>query len=85
MKVIIDIPEIPKNDKQRWALANGTPYSYGEWIFDGVFHDGSNTIDGDMYHCSVCKRSIVTSVTRVTDIFPFCHCGADMRKEGDQK
>ena len=35
MKVIVDIPEIPKNDKQRWALANGTPYEerpHGEWI-----------------------------------------------------
>lgn len=32
MKVIIDIPEIPTNDKQRWALANGTPYAHGEWI-----------------------------------------------------
>ena len=33
MKVIVDIPEIPKNDKQRWALANGTPYGQQEaWI-----------------------------------------------------
>ena len=35
MKVLIDIPEIPKNDKQRWVLANGTPYEerpHAEWI-----------------------------------------------------
>ena len=61
-----------------------TSRPHGEWIFDGVFHGGDNPIDGDMYHCSVCKRSIVTSVKRVTDIFPFCHCGADMRKEGNR-
>lgn len=33
MKVVIDIPEVPKNDKQRWALTNGTPYEERpQWI-----------------------------------------------------
>lgn len=32
MKFVIDIPEIPQNDKQRWVLVNGTQYPHGEWI-----------------------------------------------------
>lgn len=56
---------------------------HGEWIFAGVCHDENNPIDSDTYYCSICKRSISTSLTRPEDLFPFCHCGADMRpKEG---
>lgn len=51
----------------------------GEWIFDGVYRDENNPIDSDVYHCSICKRSITTTLTRPTDLFPFCHCGAEMR------
>lgn len=51
----------------------------GKWIFSGVEHTSDNPIDSDSYYCSVCKRSISTTLTRPTDLFPFCHCGADMR------
>lgn len=42
----------------------------GEWVHD---YD-------DFYHCSICKRSIITTLTRPTDLFPFCHCGAEMKE-----
>jgi hypothetical protein len=51
----------------------------GKWIFSGVEHTDDNPIDCDSYYCSLCKRSISTTLTRPTDLFPFCHCGADMR------
>ncbi len=54
---------------------------HGEWIFSGVEHTADNPIDSDSYYCSICKRSISTSLTRPEELFPFCHCGADMRKE----
>lgn len=57
----------------------------GKWIFSGVEHSSDNPIDCDSYYCSVCKRSISTTLTRPTDLFPFCHCGADMRKEDSRE
>lgn len=56
---------------------------HGKWIFDGVYHDSNNPIGSDMYHCSICKRSIITTLTKPTVLFPFCHCGADMQEEGN--
>lgn len=56
---------------------------HGEWIFSGVEHTSDNPIDSDSYYCSICKRSISTTLTRPEDLFPFCHCGADMRKRGE--
>lgn len=53
---------------------------HGVWIFDGVYRDENNPFDNDMYHCNLCKRSIMTACIRPEDLFPFCHCGADMRK-----
>ena len=67
------------------ALRNGTPYEErpkGKWIYDGIYHDNDNPIDNDMYRCSVCKRSIITALTNPTELFPYCHCGAMMEKEG---
>ena len=69
MKVIIDIPEIPTNDKQRWALANGTPYAHGEWIYHKEWE-----LDGECaFECSKCGMG--------TDVdYNFCpNCGANMR------
>ncbi len=31
------------------------------------------------YKCSICGRYIVTLPSKLAD-YPFCHCGADMRK-----
>ena len=45
-----------------------------KWVFEGHTSDGS-----DMYVCPVCKRSIITCSLQPADLFPFCHCGADMR------
>ena len=77
MKVLIDIPEIPKNDKQRWALANGTPYEerpHAEWI---IRRDKQGA-----HIYSVCSKCNVPYLD--TDFPNFCpNCGADMRKEGD--
>lgn len=53
----------------------------GEWIYDGEYHDENNPVIKDMYHCNLCKRSIMTVTNRPTDIFPYCHCGAKMKGE----
>lgn len=57
----------------------------GKWIFDGVYRDENNLSVNDIYHCNLCKRSIITSCTRPEDLFPFCHCGADMRGKENEK
>lgn len=47
---------------------------FSKWVFEGHTSDGS-----DMYVCPACKRSIITCSLQPADLFPFCHCGADMR------
>ena len=70
MKVVIDIPEIPKNNAQRWALMNGTPYAHGEWI--EKHHERFK------YYCSRCGSGADRKGR-------FCDtCGADMR-EGEAR
>lgn len=76
MKVVVDIPEIPKNDKQRWVLANGTPYeerAHGEWIPT----DDGDEIYGNYEKCTNCCESIISTH------MSYCgNCGAKM---GDKK
>ena len=77
MKVVVDIPEVPKNDKQRWALENGTPYvdrPHGEWVLDKEISFVFN-----IYECSKCRFN-------GSKRWHFCpNCGASMQKEGEQK
>lgn len=74
MKVVVDIPEVPKNDKQRWALANGTPYAHGEWK---IYVNLGGTL---MRQCMNCGHEFNDN----GDAKNFCpNCGADMRKEGE--
>lgn len=86
MKVVIDIPEIPTNDKQRWALANGTPYEerpHGEWI------DEDYGIGKCWATCSECGESTNGEAQDhgfgYDYSFPnFCpNCGSDNRKMGE--
>ena len=45
----------------------------GEWISDGYGH---------FYKCSICGREIETEAFENPEWnYPFCHCGAEMRKE----
>ncbi|MBQ1297708.1 MAG: hypothetical protein IIY21_26960 [Clostridiales bacterium] len=81
MKVVVDIPEVPKNDKQRWALANGTPYverPHGEWI-DVPKYKG-------FYVCSKCLERLGGDFERFDNWEMkkenFCSvCGSDNRKK----
>lgn len=88
MKMIIDIPEgmleaikdgyWSGSHKLELAIRNGTPYEErpkGEWLYE---YD-------DFYHCSRCGHVICTEWDNLSlnKDFPFCHCGADMRK-GDE-
>lgn len=80
MKVVIDIPEIPTNDKQRWALAHGTPYPYGEWIFTGR----KNAYGGSEIECSNCHTKLMVSPSRWEIGENFCDvCGSRNKKEGE--
>ena len=52
----------------------------GEWL------ELTNT--NHTYVCSVCGRMLVNITdgkNKVTKNYPFCHCGADMRGEQDEK
>jgi len=50
----------------------------GEWIMQ------LHTLEGEFYTCSICGRPIrVSSYVEDNETlkdYPFCHCGADMRK-----
>lgn len=84
MKLIIDIPEMAYEAFKEWhknkvatveqsIIANGTPYEerqHGEWEFDDLDND---------YRCSKCHEFN----DFITDFCP--NCGADMRKEGEDK
>lgn len=50
--------------------------SQGKWIEQGYLE----------YKCSVCGRhiSLEDHWTNITKDYPFCHCGADMRKVEDE-
>lgn len=88
MKYIIDIPEVPKNDKERYILTHGTPYEepkQGEWIFR-PYADYNPTM-GDIV-CSKCDIVYFEGVpeSRIKGkLYNFCpNCGARM-KGGDEK
>ena len=48
----------------------------GEWV--DWKYDGSHT---RTYKCSICGRTISIAPMDL-NLYPFCHCGADMRKGG---
>ena len=91
MKLIIDIDndyfEIIKyrvehgDDYKPYTLiANGIPYEerpQGEW---GCRKKGVHV---SQYACSNCGRTVMDDTGYdVSKDYPFCHCGADMRKGG---
>lgn len=49
---------------------------HGEWVKSKEWMTGTITT---IYKCSECGRTIATMPNRL-DEYPFCHCGADMRK-----
>ena len=56
----------------------------GEWIKvkeDRMSVDMSGEIV-TRYKCSKCERVIATLPSKLAVYYPFCHCGADMRKGG---
>ena len=54
------------------ALENEKPK--GEWqlVDEGEYIN--------YYTCSICGRGLISSADGLVESFPFCHCGADMRK-----
>lgn len=67
--------------KERYGEPDGRPK--GEWI---KVKENRMSIDmsGEIvtrYKCSMCGRLIATLPSKLVD-YPFCHCGADMRKGG---
>ena len=85
-KVIFDEPETV----QDCIIAYGDGFEsarrlferpHGEWIKSKEWMKGTITT---IYKCSECGRTIATMPNRL-DEYPFCHCGADMRKGGDNE
>lgn len=58
----------------------------GEWVFIDILEDDNFPMDkgSEIYECSVCGRRIWTFSKDLTIFYPFCHCGADMRKGGEE-
>lgn len=87
MKVVVDIPEVPKNDKQRWALANGTPYEerpHGEC--GTCKHYVKGGLDGKTYVCehpSIDQDDYFNYAFLTMDENDFCSCYE--KKEGGEK
>lgn len=46
----------------------------GEWILQ------YRCLDGEYYTCSQCGRIMLVEPEQSLSDYPFCHCGADMRK-----
>lgn len=61
------------------AGLNDAERSKGEWKLSVISKSGI-----DWYKCSVCGREIHTTEEMLKD-YPFCHCGADMRKGGTEE
>ena len=94
MKLIIDIPEEEYKMRLLWAksdnlcspdtmwIARGVPYKerpQGKWI--KITNDGIMPIE---YMCNNCGRTVKSYNEEywIEKVYPFCHCGADMR--GDE-
>lgn len=92
MKLIVDVPdeeyktlsELSEKEKvnelsgYEKIIANGIPYEekQGKWILQ-------YRSCGDAYYaCSICNRTIEVENGQSLKDYPFCHCGADMRKGG---
>ena len=101
MKIVIDIPDKVWNIAKEYGhldicgielserVMNGTPYEErpkGEWIMQR--HD----LDGCFYTCSNCGRMIRVPLfiddpedNETLADYPFCHCGAEMRGDNNDK
>ena len=70
--------------KERFGEPNEKPQ--GEWV---KVKEERMSIDmsGEIvtrYKCSKCGRVITTFPSKLAEYYPFCHCGADMRKGGTE-
>lgn len=83
-QILADIDNAPTvelvNDSQRLVKE----LVKGEWVKvkeERMSVDMSGEIV-TRYKCSKCGRVIATFPNKLADYYPFCHCGADMRKGG---
>lgn len=58
------------------AVAEKAP-KQGEWI------EVTKGIDRNTYECPFCGR-LINCDRPGLKLYPFCHCGASMKKEGDE-
>lgn len=76
-----EIVDLSDNEIQAFDLAIKAleERPQGKWKF--VFDDKVN--NEFIYKCSECGREVsVYSSNALIPVYPFCHCGADMRKGG---
>ena len=60
------------------------PVKHGRWENTTEFFPWQEDDGLRRYHCSVCgKRVTVSREHKITDIFPYCNCGAKMDEEGE--
>ena len=70
-----------KMDDIRKAYDKAMARPTGEW--EEI--ESSCDIGHRFYHCSVCHRflDVMTADGETLEDYPFCHCGADMRKQSE--
>lgn len=84
LKEIVQTEVIDKINSGELVLKDERPQ--GEWIKvkeERMSVDMSGEI-ATRYKCSKCARTITILPSKLAD-YPFCHCGADMRKGGQEE
>ena len=73
------------------AIRKAKARPQGEWVVDGTMYRGGK-VSSITYRCSLCGRRITwiniesgKTNEEFLQEYPFCHCGADMRKESDNE
>ena len=72
-----------KFDIEEAPTIEAEPVKHGRWENTTEFFPWQEDDGLRRYRCSVCgKRVTVSSERKITDIFPYCNCGA--RMDGDE-
>lgn len=80
------VTELQEHNKELIKQLEEVERPQGEWIKVKEERMSIN-MSGEIatrYKCSKCGRTITILPSKLTD-YPFCHCGADMRKGGKEE
>lgn len=80
LEVLIPLSDVRKS-LQMTPTADVREVKHGKWIYKG-----HHEMMGHAFECSVCERWIFTDSTEhIVEEYPYCHCGAKMDLEENEK